>query len=73
MDSEIDVNGVNREEAECDLNFLGFLIFENRLKEASERTIKSLQESQIKTIMATGDNIETAVNVAKQCNIVAKE
>jgi cation-transporting ATPase 13A3/4/5 len=46
------------------------MVFENMLKKASQQTIKTLQNCDIKTIMATGDNIQTAVYIAKQCNII---
>lgn len=39
--------------------FLGFLIMENKIKECTERVIKSL--TGIKSIMATGDNMLTAI------------
>ena len=59
-----------REEAESDIVFLGFMITENKLKEATTGTISDLNECDIRTIMATGDNILTAISVAKKCNIL---
>lgn len=32
--------------------------------------IKELQSCQIKTIMATGDNVLTGISVARQCHIL---
>lgn len=61
---------IAREDAEKDLVFLGFLISENKLKPVTADTIKTLNECNIRTIMATGDNTLTAISVAKQCNIL---
>ena len=39
---------------EENLHFLGFLLFENRLKSESSGVILRLQEALIRTIMVTG-------------------
>lgn len=67
------IQKTQREDVEKDLVFLGFLITENKLKEATEGTIKILNDSKIRTIMATGDNTLTAISVAKNCGILKKE
>ena len=46
------------------MHFLGFLFLENKLKEETSGAIKILQECEIDTIMATGDNTLTAIAVA---------
>ena len=61
---------IEREEAECDLIFLGFMITENKLKEVTNSIITQLNDCKIRTIMATGDNTLTAISVAKQCGIL---
>jgi len=43
---------------------------ENKLKVQTAGVIANLQECKIRTIMVTGDNVLTAVSVAKQCNII---
>lgn len=45
---------------------------ENRLKEATKGTIKTLNDCKIRTIMATGDNTLTAISVARECNILGR-
>jgi cation-transporting ATPase 13A2 len=35
--------------------------------------IETLQKCKIRTIMATGDNVLTAISVARQCNIIDNE
>ena len=61
---------MTREQTEVDLEFLGLIIMENRLKPASVGVIRELKNADIRTIMVTGDNILTAVSVARDCGIV---
>jgi cation-transporting ATPase 13A3/4/5 len=61
---------VKREDIENNLVFLGFLIMENKLKPESTEVLQDLQKCEVKCIMATGDNILTAVSVARQCSII---
>jgi cation-transporting P-type ATPase 13A2 len=67
------VQRISRDKVECDLEFLGFVILENRLKPDSERVIKILNDAGVRTIMVTGDNILTALSVAKDCDMVLEE
>ena len=67
------IQRVSREKIECDLEFLGFVILENRLKEDSEKVIKILNDANIRTVMVTGDNILTAVSVAKDCDMITDD
>ena len=62
-----------REEVESNLTFLGLLIMENKMKDVTKGVIDTLTECDVKTIMATGDNVLTAISVAGQCGIVEKE
>lgn len=59
------VMGVSRDSVECELNFLGLLIMENKLKPQTIGVINELQRCNIKTIMATGDNVLTGISVAR--------
>lgn len=61
---------LEREEAESDLIFLGYMITENKLKDVTKGIIKTLNECEIRTVMATGDNTLTAISVAKHCKIL---
>ena len=65
------LNKMTRDQAESDLHFLGLIIMENRLKSASVGVIRELNNANIRTIMVTGDNILTAVSVAKECGILS--
>jgi len=55
---------------EKDVTFLGFLIMQNKLKGATIKSINELNEADIRTIMATGDNMLTALSVGRKCGIV---
>lgn len=67
------VQEISREECEDNLHFLGFLIMQNRLKPVTNEVIQTLNKANVRTIMATGDNILTAVSVARQCSIVQSD
>jgi cation-transporting ATPase 13A3/4/5 len=57
---------------ESDLQFLGFILFENPLKEKTTDTITKLNKCGIGTVMITGDNLLTALSVATSCGIAQK-
>jgi cation-transporting ATPase 13A3/4/5 len=61
---------IQRDEVESNLTFLGLLVMENRLKKETNDVIKTLNDCNVRTVMATGDNILTAISVARQCNIL---
>lgn len=67
------IQRVSREKVESELDFLGFVILENRLKPGSEKVIKTLNDANIRTVMVTGDNILTALSVAKDCDMVLED
>ena len=52
------------------MTFLGFLIMQNKLKPVTVSVIETLNEANIRTIMATGDNVLTAISVGRECNII---
>ncbi|KAL8734944.1 MAG: hypothetical protein Q9166_001296 [cf. Caloplaca sp. 2 TL-2023] len=61
---------LNRDAAECDLDLIGFIIFENKLKPATTETIEELERAAIRQVMCTGDNILTAISVARECSLI---
>lgn len=65
-----EVQRMTRREAESNLEFLGFIIFENKLKEATTGVIEELNNANIRQVMCTGDNILTAISVARECNLI---
>lgn len=68
--SWVKVQKMKRTEAESDLDFMGFIIFENKLKPTTAGIITELGEANIRTVMCTGDNILTAISVARECNLI---
>ena len=63
---------MQRSEAESDLEFVGFIIFENKLKDTTVDVIEELNGASIRSVMCTGDNILTAISVARECHLIDK-
>ena len=61
---------VPREEVESNMEFLGFIVFENRLKAATPATLDTLQSAGIRTVMCTGDNVLTAICVGRESGLI---
>ena len=68
--SYIKIQTTKRDQVEKDLHFLGFLVMENKLKKVTQEIIQNLNDCNIRTIMATGDNTLTAISVGRDCNIL---
>ncbi|XP_056421372.1 probable cation-transporting ATPase 13A4 [Hyla sarda] len=68
-----DLQNIEREEVEKDMTFLGLLILENRLKPETSMVLEELHAANIRTVMITGDNIQTATTVAKNCGMIPEE
>lgn len=66
------IQKMKREDAESDLDFVGFIVFENKLKPITEHIIQELKDANIRTVMCTGDNILTAVSVARECGLIER-
>lgn len=64
------VQKMKREDAESDLHFVGFIIFENKLKPSTTPIMEELERANIRTVMCTGDNILTAISVARECGLI---
>ena len=58
------IQTIERSEVESNLTFLGLLVMENKMKSVTKEVIDTLQECEVGTIMATGDNVLTAISVA---------
>uniref|UniRef100_A0A2I3TMV6 Cation-transporting ATPase n=1 Tax=Pan troglodytes TaxID=9598 RepID=A0A2I3TMV6_PANTR len=63
---------LTRETVESDLIFLGLLILENRLKEETKPVLEELISARIRTVMITGDNLQTAITVARKSGMVSE-
>ncbi|XP_077866411.1 polyamine-transporting ATPase 13A3 [Saccoglossus kowalevskii] len=65
-----DAQRITREQVESDLTFLGLLIMQNTLKPETNPVIAQLSKARIRTVMVTGDNILTAIHVARKCGMI---
>lgn len=70
MEKVSDVERLAREKVESELAFLGLLIMENRLKNETRPVLQELSEARIRTVMVTGDNLQTAITVAKNSEMI---
>ncbi|SCV05899.1 LANO_0H17634g1_1 [Lachancea nothofagi CBS 11611] len=64
---------VTRDEIESNLEFLGLIVFENKLKSATIPTLFKLREAAIRSVMCTGDNVLTAISVGRECGLVREK
>ena len=64
------VNSLQQSDVEVDLRFDGLLLFHNRVKPCSGPTIGELHRVRLRSVMVTGDNLMTAIHVARDCHIV---
>ncbi|XP_069435361.1 polyamine-transporting ATPase 13A2 isoform X2 [Ovis canadensis] len=55
---------------EQQLSLLGLLVMRNLLKPQTPGVIQALRKTRIRTVMVTGDNLQTAVTVAQGCGMV---
>ena len=61
---------IEREKVENNMTFLGLMIVQNKLKSTTKASIETLHSAKLRMVMATGDNILTAISVAKECLLV---
>ncbi|XP_063162299.1 probable cation-transporting ATPase 13A4 [Candoia aspera] len=59
-----------REELESGLALLGLLVMENRLKSETRPVLEELHRARIRSVMVTGDNLQTAITVARNAGMV---
>lgn len=64
------VEDMSRDDCEGGMQFLGFIIFENKIKPGTGRVIQELNLAKIRTVMCTGDNILTAISVGRECHMI---
>ncbi|XP_039698035.1 polyamine-transporting ATPase 13A2 isoform X6 [Pteropus medius] len=61
---------LTRDTVEQELSLLGLLVMRNLLKPQTAPVIQALRRTRIRTVMVTGDNLQTAVTVAQNCGMV---
>nr|XP_029480022.1 probable cation-transporting ATPase 13A3 isoform X4 [Oncorhynchus nerka] len=64
------VQNLNRDLIETNMEFLGLIIMQNKLKEETSGVLKDLRRANIRTVMVTGDNMLTAISVARDCGMI---
>nr|XP_043893545.1 cation-transporting ATPase 13A2 isoform X2 [Solea senegalensis] len=70
LNENTDLRTIKREEVEKDMQFMGFLMMKNLVKPESASVINMLKLANLRSVMVTGDNILTAINVARTCGMV---
>ncbi|KAM3866042.1 polyamine-transporting ATPase 13A3-like [Diretmus argenteus] len=64
------VQSLNRDLIETGMEFLGLIVMQNKLKEESAGVLRDLRQANIRTLMVTGDNMLTAISVARDCGMI---
>uniref|UniRef100_A0A8C5XNS7 Polyamine-transporting ATPase 13A2 n=1 Tax=Microcebus murinus TaxID=30608 RepID=A0A8C5XNS7_MICMU len=64
---------LTRDTVEQELSLLGLLVMRNLLKPQTTPVIQALRRTHIRTVMVTGDNLQTAVTVARGCGMVGPQ
>ncbi|XP_056128986.1 cation-transporting ATPase 13A2 isoform X2 [Lampris incognitus] len=70
LNEKTDLQALKRGAVEKEMQFLGLLVMKNQVKPESADVINTLSLANLRTVMVTGDNILTAVNVARSCGMV---
>ena len=65
-----EIQGALREDIERDLTFLGLLIVRNKLKERTKPSLELLHSAGLRMVMATGDNILTAITISREAKLI---
>uniref|UniRef100_A0A8C6Q8Z2 Polyamine-transporting ATPase 13A3 n=1 Tax=Nothobranchius furzeri TaxID=105023 RepID=A0A8C6Q8Z2_NOTFU len=58
---------------ESNMEFLGLIIMQNKLKAETPGVLQDLHKANIRTVMVTGDNMLTAISVARDCGMIPPE
>ncbi|XP_051809518.1 polyamine-transporting ATPase 13A3-like isoform X1 [Acanthochromis polyacanthus] len=64
------VQNLSRDVLETNMEFLGLIIMQNKIKEETAGILCELRHANIRTLMVTGDNMLTAISVARDCGMV---
>lgn len=62
---------ITRDKMEHSMTFAGLLFMQNKLKQETRPVIGLLNAANIRTVMITGDMMQTAVSVARTCGMIA--
>uniref|UniRef100_A0A8C3PQR8 Polyamine-transporting ATPase 13A3 n=1 Tax=Calidris pygmaea TaxID=425635 RepID=A0A8C3PQR8_9CHAR len=64
------VQTINRDAIESNMEFMGLIIMQNKLKQETPAVLEDLHKANIRTVMVTGDNMLTAISVARDCGMI---
>ncbi|KAM8771177.1 polyamine-transporting ATPase 13A3 isoform 2-T4 [Rhynchonycteris naso] len=64
------VQNISRDTIENNMDFMGLIIMQNKLKQETPLVLEDLHKANIRTVMVTGDNMLTAVSVARDCGMI---
>ncbi|XP_077394633.1 polyamine-transporting ATPase 13A3-like [Festucalex cinctus] len=64
------VQSLSREQIETNMDFLGLIIMQNKIKDETAGVLLDLRQANIRTLMVTGDNMLTAISVARDCGMI---
>ncbi|XP_061097900.1 polyamine-transporting ATPase 13A3-like isoform X1 [Conger conger] len=64
------VQSISRDLIENSMEFLGLIIMQNKLKAETAGVLEDLRRANIRTVMVTGDNMLTAISVARDCGMI---
>ncbi|XP_032081079.1 probable cation-transporting ATPase 13A3 isoform X2 [Thamnophis elegans] len=64
------VQNVARDAIETNLDFLGLIVMQNKLKPETPAVLRDLHKANVRTVMVTGDNMLTAISVARDCGMI---
>nr|XP_013815063.1 PREDICTED: probable cation-transporting ATPase 13A3 [Apteryx mantelli mantelli] len=64
------VQTINRDAIESNMDFMGLVIMQNKLKQETPAVLEDLHKANIRTVMVTGDNMLTAISVARDCGMI---
>lgn len=69
-DLDVDVAEASRDDVEKSLSFIGFVSFQNFLRDESYGVIKELEEGGITSTMITGDSVLTGICIAREAGMI---
>lgn len=59
-----------RDECEKNSQFLGLVVFANKMKKGTRTVIDELNSNNFKNVIVSGDHALTAIHVGQECGIV---
>ncbi|KAH8740797.1 hypothetical protein FG386_002759 [Cryptosporidium ryanae] len=64
---------LTRNQIEDKLNYIGLMIFANKLRPNSINVISTLKNANINCVLSTGDHTNTAISIANECGIISNK